>query len=172
MPSMFDTKEWDRASVRHRIKMLQNFYSKHENMPLHQFQTQLYPEMMLIFTRVSAFFRMNYMHDRNSLDLQLLVLQLFLRDQVCHTQFLNVGGATVLLDVLLMQPTKQSQKKAQKIVLQILHKIASSGHSSDIELVCTNDGLKMLAQSMRLMIDDESEQLYRSLYLSLLEVSD
>ena len=128
-------RRWDKGSRQQRIAILSSFIQTHRNSTGAEIERVLGANAMLLFTRITAWLRLTYMLGYE-LSVQLTAVSLFLQGQRFLTNFMEVGGIQMLLDVMCHR-TKTALDK-QNALLILIH-VANSGRVYR-EMVCDEVG--------------------------------
>nr|CCC94673.1 conserved hypothetical protein [Trypanosoma congolense IL3000] len=159
-------KEWDRGSRAVRLRLLEAFLTLHSESNSRRIELDLGDASILFFTRITAWLRLTY---KLGVGLRpiILAISVFVRGIRYLTCLIESGGAAALTDTLATSTV--SVEDRYEVVLLLLY-IANAGRVYR-EMICEENGVELLIESMQRETDGKILDLLSALLLVLGEGS-
>ncbi|KAM6263373.1 armadillo-like helical domain containing protein 1 [Spheniscus humboldti] len=141
---MIFLQEWDSAHKVARSRILDNFIKSNDGKTEPELELEFSQGASLFLARLTAWLRMTYTYS-TCLNRLLKSVGIFLSAASgCRylTEFLEIGGVSILLEILGLNHLKEEDKRASVKLLQL---IADAGRKYK-ELICESYGVRSLAE--------------------------
>ncbi|NXI97740.1 ARMD1 protein, partial [Psophia crepitans] len=156
-------QEWDSAHKVARSRILDNFIKSNDGKTEPELELEFSQGASLFLARLTAWLRMTYMYS-TCLNKLLKSIGIFLSAASGYlTEFLEIGGVLILLEVLGLNHLTEEDKRESVKLLQL---VADTGRKYK-ELICESYGVQFLAEFLATSNSAEAQEDAQVLLASL-----
>ncbi|KAJ8779521.1 hypothetical protein J1605_012405 [Eschrichtius robustus] len=159
-------QDWDNAGKVARSHILNNFIETNQGKTAPELEQEFSQGASLFLVRLTTWLRLTYMTG-SRLDKLLRSIGIFLSAVSSNrylVEFLEVGGALTLLEILALKKIEEEDKKESIKLLQV---IANSGRKYK-ELICESYGVRSIAEFLAKSKSEETQEEVQILLDSLI----
>ncbi|XP_029085000.1 armadillo-like helical domain containing protein 1 [Monodon monoceros] len=159
-------QDWDNAGKVARSHILNNFIETNQGKTAPELEQEFSQGASLFLVRLTTWLRLTYMTG-SCLDKLLRSIGIFLSAVSSNRyliEFLEVGGALTLLEILALKEIEEEDKKESIKLLQV---IANSGRKYK-ELICESYGVRSIAEFLAKSKSEETQEEVQVLLDSLI----
>ncbi|XP_022431243.1 armadillo-like helical domain containing protein 1 isoform X2 [Delphinapterus leucas] len=159
-------QDWDNAGKVARSHILNNFIETNQGKTAPELEQEFSQGASLFLVRLTTWLRLTYMTG-SCLDKLLRSIGIFLSAVSSNRyliEFLEVGGALTLLEILALKEIEEEDKKEAIKLLQV---IANSGRKYK-ELICESYGVRSIAEFLAKSKSEETQEEVQVLLDSLI----
>ncbi|XP_059939031.1 armadillo-like helical domain containing protein 1 [Mesoplodon densirostris] len=149
-------QDWDNAGKVAKSHILNNFIETNQGKTAPELEQEFSQGASLFLVHLTTWLRLTYMTG-SRLDKLLRSIGIFLSAVSSNrylTEFLEVGGALTLLEILALKKIEEEDKKESIKLLQV---IANSGRKYK-ELICENYGVRSIAEFLAKSKSEETQE--------------
>nr|XP_030721890.1 armadillo-like helical domain containing protein 1 isoform X2 [Globicephala melas] len=159
-------QDWDNAGKVARSHILNNFIETNQGKTAPELEQEFSQGASLFLVRLTTWLRLTYMTG-SRLDKLLRSIGIFLSAVSSNRyliEFLEVGGALTLLEILALKEIEEEDKKESIKLLQV---ISNSGRKYK-ELICESYGVRSIAEFLAKSKSEETQEEVQVLLESLI----
>ncbi|KAF1632031.1 Armadillo-like helical domain containing protein 1, partial [Eudyptes filholi] len=149
-------QEWDSAHKVARSRILDNFIKSNDGKTEPELELEFSQGASLFLARLTAWLRMTYTYS-TCLNRLLKSVGIFLSAASGRrylTEFLEIGGVSILLEILGLNHLKEEDKRES---VKLLHLVADAGRKYK-ELICESYGVRSLAKFLATSKSAEAQE--------------